>query len=55
MKYLVGLYNFPLRWEVGADNEEEAQRKGWEEIERDMEPSSCIAGGHIIVMEDLTV
>ncbi len=50
-KYSVKLHNFPLRWEVEAGSEAEAQAKGWEAIKKDMEPASVAAGGFIEVEE----
>ncbi len=51
MIFVVKLRNYPVFWEVEADNIEQATIKGWHEIRNGMEPSSVAGGGDIIVKE----
>lgn len=49
MRYIVKYHNFPITWEVEAIDEADAVKKGLAEMRRDMEQSSCAAGGAVEV------
>ena len=53
MKFFVGMHNWPLRWEVEAENSAEALQKGMEAIKSDMDAESLAHGGHYVIKEQI--
>jgi hypothetical protein len=51
MIFVVKLRNYPVFWEVEADNIKQATVKGWEEIRNGMDSSSIAGGGEIVIKE----
>lgn len=47
MLYTAKLKNYPFRWTVEAENEEEATAKAWEVISAELESGSVSNGGYI--------
>lgn len=51
MTYIAKLHNYPITWEIEAENEAEATAKAWELIKEDLEPISWRSGGYLEIKE----